>query len=121
VATGSFTLTIPHIPEIVLWTANSRDFDIAGWEPVADLTAAGDIRLHDPNLGAPKVTAPKPDGVPANRLTLRFFADPTLTYKLWMRLKADNNSWANDSVWVQFSGATTASDSPVPSLDPPGA
>ena len=27
-------------------------------------------------------------------------------YKLWIRLKAAANSWANDSVWVQFSGAT---------------
>jgi hypothetical protein len=97
----------------VLWTANARDVDIAGWEPLADSTAAGGVRFHDPDLGTPKVTAPKSYDLPANRLTVRFFPDPTLTYKLWLRLKADNNSWANDSVWVQFSGATTVSGAPV--------
>ena len=74
------------------------------WSLVEDATAAGGLRAFDPNLGAPKVTAPP--APPASYLALRFFADPTQTYKLWIRLKAVANSWANDSVWVQFSGAT---------------
>ena len=38
----------------------------------------------------------------------RFVSLPTRAslYKLWIRLKADRNNWANDSVWVQFYGAT---------------
>ena len=56
------------------------------------------------NIGAPKVT--QPSETPANSITIPFLADPNLTYKLWIRLKADANSWANDSVWVQLSGSS---------------
>ena len=76
------------------------------------------MRAYDPNLGAAKVAAPLPWGEPANRLVLRFAADPRLTYKLWIRLKADANSWANDSVWVQFFGATDLAGNPVYQANP---
>jgi hypothetical protein len=33
-------------------------------------------------------------------------------YKLWVRLKADSNSWSNDSIWIQFSGAADAAGTP---------
>ena len=39
--------------------------------------------------------------------------DPTLTYKLWLRLKAEANNWANDSVFVQFDVGVDASGTPV--------
>lgn len=81
-----------------------------GWSRVADATAAGGFRAHDANGGAPKV--PQPSPAPANTITIPFVADPNLTYKLWVRLKADANSWANDSVWIQFSGASTAPYTP---------
>ena len=42
-----------------------------------------------------------------------FVADPGQTYKLWIRLKADGNSWSNDSVWVQFSGAVDTAGNAV--------
>jgi hypothetical protein len=102
VATDSVTITIQTIKEIVLWAANG--LAQGDWALVADATAAGGVRAFDPNLAAPKVTAPP--APPASYVALRFFADPTQTYKLWIRLKAAANSWANDSVWVQFSGAT---------------
>src|SRR5205823_1051787 len=73
-------------------------------------TAFGGFSAHDHNLGAPKVA--QPSEAPANTVTIPFLADPNLTYKLWVRLKADDNFWANDSVWMQFSGALT-----VPSQD----
>jgi hypothetical protein len=101
-ATDRFTVTIPSIKEIVLWAADAG-FE-GRWMPVDDQTAAGGVRAYDPNLGAPKVTAPVTE--PASRVTLRFYADPNETYKLWIRLKGDANSWTNDSVWVQFRGAT---------------
>ena len=49
---------------------------------------------------------------PVSSVRLSFYADPTRVYKLWIRLKADGNSWANDSVWVQFSGATDLAGTP---------
>jgi FG-GAP-like repeat/FG-GAP repeat len=101
VATDTVTVTIEPIKEIVLWAA---DASAEGqWTLVDDATAAGGVRAHDLNAGAPKVTTPAAS--PTGNVTIRFFADPTQTYKLWIRLKADGNSWANDSVWVQFSGA----------------
>jgi hypothetical protein len=111
VATASFTLTIEPVKEIVLWASDG--YIESGWTFVADQRAAGGVRAYDPNLGAPKVTAPLPSWQPANRLTLYFSADPRLTYKLWVRLKADGNSWANDSVWVQFFGASDVNGTPV--------
>ena len=45
-------------------------------------------------------------------VAVEFVVDPALVYKLWVRLKADGNSWANDSVWVQFAGAANAAGKP---------
>jgi hypothetical protein len=101
-ATDSVTVTIEGIKEIVLWVADAGTD--GRWTHGDDQTAAGGFRAYVPNLGAPKVTTPLAQ--PADTVTLRFYADPTETYKLWIRLKADANSWANDSVWVQFGGAT---------------
>jgi hypothetical protein len=101
VATDSVTVTIETIKEIVLWAADAATQ--GRWTLVGDPTAAGGVRAVDPNAGAPKVTTPVANQT--SYVALRFFADPTQTYKLWIRLKADGNSWMNDSVWVQFSGA----------------
>lgn len=56
------------------------------------------------------MNAPAPS--PGSYVDLSFVADATRTYKLWLRLKADSNGWANDSVWVQFSGATDPAGNP---------
>ncbi len=39
---------------------------------------------------------------------MTFNAQAGIPYHLWMRGKADKNNWANDSVYVQFSGAVDA-------------
>jgi hypothetical protein len=78
---------------------------------VADGDAAGGTRLYNPNAGAPKVTTPAAN--PASFVDISFIADPTQAYKLWIRLKADGDNFANDSVWVQFRGSTTAAGAPA--------
>ena len=50
---------------------------------------------------------------PVNYIDFVFLADPTQTYKLWIRGKADGNSWANDSVHIQFSDAVDVNGNPV--------
>jgi len=107
-ASDSFTLTILPVKEIVLWAADAETEGV--WTHVADPTAAGSVRAYDPNAGRPKVAAPV--ALPTSRLIFTFYADPTQTYKLWIRLKADGDGWGNDSVWVQFSGATDLSGTP---------
>ena len=62
------------------------------------------MRAYNTNLGLAKTAVPSP--APDDQITIRFIADPSQSYKLWIRLKADRNNWANDSVWVQFYGAT---------------
>ena len=101
-ATDSVRVTITPTKEIVVWSASG--FYNGTFAEVPDSTAAGGERGYDRNLGRPKVTAPSPN--PTNRIFLGFIADPTQTYKLWVRLKAEGNHWSNDSVWVQFTGST---------------
>ena len=111
-ASGTVAFTyVVTLKEIVLYAAADAVAMAGNWSRVADATAAGGFRAHDANGGAPKV--PQPSPAPANTITIPFVADPNLTYKLWVRLKADANSWANDSVWIQFSGASAAPYTPA--------
>jgi hypothetical protein len=73
------------------------------WQLVADPTAAAGYRAWHPNHGALKQVEPLAN--PTDYFDLAFLADPTQTYKLWIRLKAEGDNWANDSVFVQFTGA----------------
>jgi hypothetical protein len=102
-------LTITPSPEIVLWGGYYGG--VAGWETVIDPSAAADMRVHAPNAGAPKVNAPAV--APANYVDVHFYPDPTQTYKLWVRLKADGNRYENDSLWMQFSSAVNTSGAPI--------
>ena len=104
--TDSVTITIAPTKEVVLYAATDTQLSGPLWTTVADASAAGGRRLYNPNAGAPKVTTPAAN--PASYVDIPFIADPTQTYKLWIRLKADGNNFANDSVWVQFTGSTTA-------------
>jgi hypothetical protein len=81
------------------------------WRLEDDPMAASESLLRHPNVGAPKVAAPL--ARPSNYFETSFPADPTQTYKLWIRMKGERNHWANDSVFVQFEGATDAKGSPV--------
>ena len=104
-SSDTMRVTIAPQPEIVLYTAHSWDRR-GRWTEVNDPTAAASVRLHYPNLGAAKVGAPQAD--PADYVDLYFAADPTQTYKLWVRLKADGNYWGNDSIFVQFEDAVAS-------------
>jgi hypothetical protein len=111
---GSDTRTVAVITvlgpeEIVLHTTEARA--VGEWSIVSDASAAAGRRVYVPNRGSPKVNAPAAS--PASYVDLYFPVDATRTYKLWLRLKADGNDWANDSVWVQFSGATNLAGQPA--------
>ncbi len=81
------------------------------WRHVDDPTAADGSRLWHPNAGAPKLSAPLAN--PVNYVDIWFAPDPSLEYKLWIRGKADNNNWANDSIFVQFSDSVDKAGNPV--------
>jgi hypothetical protein len=101
-SSDTLRVTIAPKPEIVIYTSYAWEA-VRPWTVVFDPTAAPVGRLYYPNLGGPKTAAP--EAAPAAFADLYFNADPTQTYKLWVRLKADGNSWANDSIWMQFDSA----------------
>ena len=77
------------------------------WSLVSDSTAADGVRLANPDAGAAKVATPS--GTPQSYFEIPFSAQPGTAYHLWIRAKAQNNSYTNDSVYVQFSGSVTSS------------
>jgi subtilisin family serine protease len=81
------------------------------WTRTADATAATGVRLQNANAGAAKVTTAQPN--PAHYFELTFRADAGKPYRLWIRGKALANSWANDSVHVQFSDSVTETGTPL--------
>ncbi len=103
VATDTVSITVLPAPEIVIHAGVAGNAS-GHWMVTDDSTAASGRRLFYPNAGAPKSSAPA--AASTDSVDIFFAADPTQTYKLWVRLKAENNNWANDSVWLQFSGAT---------------
>ena len=91
--------------DVILYASSASK--IAGnWSLVSDTTAAGGKRMQNPHVGAPRVTSPLAS--PATYFDLTFNAEAGKPYRLWMRGKAQNNSWANDSIYVQFSGSVTS-------------
>jgi hypothetical protein len=100
----------PSGSEIVLYAAEGV---ITGsdWNVVSDTSAAGGARVHNPDAGRAKITTALAS--PASYVEMTFNAEAGKAYRLWLRLRAQNNYWANDSVHVQFSGSTNASGAAV--------
>jgi hypothetical protein len=76
------------------------------YQLIADPAAAGGIALWNPDRAAAKLT--KAAATPASFVEFTFFAEAGRPYHLWIRARAQKNSWANDSAFVQFSGVAAA-------------
>jgi hypothetical protein len=59
--------------------------------------------MWNPDAGAAKITTAF--AAPANYVDYRFQAEAGKDYRLWIRGRAQNDYWGNDSVHVQFSGS----------------
>ena len=59
--------------------------------------------MWNPDRGRAKLSSAS--AAPADYFELTFNAEAYKPYRLWMRGKADNNAWTNDSVFVQFSSS----------------
>ena len=105
-AAATLNLTVaPSSAEIVLYAADA--FTVGGsWTRVLDATAASGAKLWNPDKAAAKLATAL--AAPVNYFELTFNAQAGVGYHLWIRGKADRNNWANDSVYVQFSGAVDA-------------
>ena len=98
--TARFTATspAPGAPDIVIYAAKAP-VRAGSWRVVPDSTAAGGARMEHPEAGAPKLAA---QATPADYFEVTFDAQAGVAYRLWMRGRALNNAYTNDSVSVQF-------------------
>jgi hypothetical protein len=81
------------------------------WRIYSDATAAGGARVGQLDAGVPKLASPLAS--PTNYFELTFHPEPGQPYHLWVRGRAQNNYWGNDSAFAQFSGSVTAQGAPI--------
>jgi hypothetical protein len=111
VASGT-TAQQPAAGDIVLHATDFGLADLAGrWALVQDASAADGLALDNPNAGAAKIATALAS--PVNFAEVTFDAEGGVPYRLWLRLRAAGDSYANDSVYVQFSGSVTSTGSAV--------
>jgi hypothetical protein len=105
---GSDPVPTTGINEIVMH-ASTVSRIVGQWARESDSSAAGGVRLRNPDAGAAKITTASAS--PASYFEKTFTADADKAYHLWVRMRADNDHYSNDSVFVQFSGSRNASGS----------
>jgi hypothetical protein len=97
---------------IVLWTAASVDTDRVGnWILAADSTAAGGATLWNLDAGAAKIAPALAS--PTTYFEVTFSATAGTAYHVWLRMRAEEDFWANDSVHIQFSDAVDSAGAPL--------
>ena len=96
--------------DIVLYAKNASA-RFGNWQVVADPQAAGGARMWNPDAPAAKLSTPLAS--PANYFELTFNAEAARGYRIWIRGRADQDYWGNDSVWVQFSGSINSAGAPA--------
>ena len=89
--------------------AKSAAVMAGAWGLIGDGSAADGLRLANPDKGVAKISTAL--AAPADYFEMTFKAEAGRAYHLWIRGKAENDTWTNDSVYVQFSGSQTASGS----------
>jgi regulation of enolase protein 1 (concanavalin A-like superfamily) len=100
----------PSAAEIVLYASDVTQ-GAGAWTLQADATAAGGRRVWLPDAGRLKVTTAAE--APADFIEFTFNAEAGRAYRLWIRGRAQNDDWSNDSVHVQFSGSVNAENAAV--------
>jgi len=99
--------------DIVIHAADVPSADIAGsaWVKTQMGDAAGGVALLNPDRGAAKLGSASAS--PSSYIDVRFHAAAGVPYRLWVRARAQNDAWTNDSVFLQFSGRVDAQGRPV--------
>jgi hypothetical protein len=107
------TSTVPG-PSEYRWTfgddvvlhASAMQIQGTRWKTVADPTAASGTAVHNADAGQAKIASALSS--PTSYVEASFQAAAGVPYRLWVRMRADGDSYTNDSVFVQFSGSVTA-------------
>jgi endonuclease/exonuclease/phosphatase family metal-dependent hydrolase len=95
----------------VILQASSPSARAGKWSVTSDSGAYGGAKIRHANGGAAKITTALAS--PANYFELTFSATKGIPYRLWIHGRADGDDWANDSVFIQFSGSVTKSGSSI--------
>jgi phosphatidylserine/phosphatidylglycerophosphate/cardiolipin synthase-like enzyme len=91
--------------EVVLYASDVTR--LAGaWSKVADGSAAGGQAVRNADAAAAALSAPLAS--PSNFIEATFNAVAGVRYRVWLRMRAKDNSKWNDSVFVQFSGSVNS-------------
>jgi len=76
------------------------------WQLKADTTAADGEALWNPNGNQAKVSPALAS--PPNYVDVAFDAKAGTAYHVWVRMRAENDSFANDSIHLQFDDSVTS-------------
>ena len=100
----------PEATDIVLYAS---DGTVAGaaWTLAPDESAAGGARMWNPDRAVPKLTSAA--AAPESYVEFTFDAVAGTPYRLWVRARAENDVYTNDSMFLQFSGAVDGSGNPI--------
>jgi hypothetical protein len=101
----------PSTPSDIVLYASEAPVKIGNWQIVTDASAAGGARLFNSDAGAAKI--PTASANPTNYFEMTFNAQASTAYHLWLRGKAFNDYWGNDSVFIQFSDSVNSTGSPT--------
>lgn len=107
--------------EVLVRAADLPGSAIRGSEWVRETSsaAAGGASLRNPNRGAPKRSTALAS--PESYVEFKVSVAAGVPYRLWMRMNASGNSYSNDSLFAQFSGAITASGQQLARIGTTGA
>jgi IPT/TIG domain len=96
--------------DVVLY-AGQAPLKVGSWSTVSDISAAAGLRIHHADAGVPKITTPSIN--PPHYFEMTFNAEAGRPYRLWIRAKAQDDFWGNDSVWIQFSDSVNSNGAAV--------
>lgn len=105
-APGSHVTLAASASEIVLHASEAAVVK-GHWGKTSSNGAAEGLSIKSANQGFSSTNSPLAS--PANFFEMTFQAEVSTTYRVWLRLRAENNSKWNDAVWVQFNDSVNAS------------
>jgi hypothetical protein len=74
--------------------------------------AAGGWALHNPDRGEPN-RKDSPLASPSSYVEVQFYAAAGVPYRMWARMRAEADHYANDSLFLQFDRTVDATGTPV--------
>jgi endonuclease/exonuclease/phosphatase family metal-dependent hydrolase len=96
--------------EIVLHASDYSNKS-GNWTLLNDTSAASGQALYNKNYGAAKISSAS--AAPASYFDMTFYAEAGVGYRMWLRSKAENNYYGNDSVYAQFSDSVNSSGTAI--------